>query len=102
MQDFPKNINNRNDLDHVKVLFPEDTKKYLNNALVNRKIWSYVGDLEKEEDGVVDDTHRVLSNEDSINGTTTYSQYELIDNLDLIKHLDFNSYVELGEYLWTF
>ena len=102
MLGFPKNINNRNDLDHVKVLFPEDTKKYLNNTLVNRKIWSYVGDLEKEEDGVVDDTHKVMSNEDSINGTTTYSQYELIDNLDLIKHLDFNSYVELEEYLWTF
>ena len=102
MQGFPKNINNRNDLDHVKVLFPEDTKKYLNNTLVNRKIWSYVGDLEKEEDGVVDDAHKVMSNEDSINGTTTYSQYELVDNLDLIKHLDFNSYVELEEYLWTF
>lgn len=102
MQGFSKNINNRNDLDHVKALFPEDTKKYLNNALVNRKTWSYVGDLEKEEDGVVDDTHKVLSNEDSMNGATTYSQYELIDNLDLIKHLDFNSYVELEEYLWTF
>ena len=101
MQGFPKNINNRNDLDHVKVLFPEDTKKYLNNTLVNRKIWSYVGDLEKEEDGVVDDTHKVMSNEDSMNGTTTYSQYELVDNLDLIKHLDFNSYAELEEYIWT-
>ena len=101
MQGFPKNINNRNDLDHVKVLFPEDTKKYLNNTLVNRKIWSYVGDLEKEEDGVVDDTHKVMSNEDTINGTNIYSQYELIDNLDLIKHLDFNSYAELEEYLWT-
>ena len=53
MQGFPKNINNRNDLDHVKVLFPEDTKKYLNNALVNRKIWLYVGDLEKEEDNIL-------------------------------------------------
>ena len=101
MKGFPKNINNRNDLDHVKILFPEDTKKYLSTTLLNRKIWSYVGDLEKEEDGVVDDTHKVMSNE-STEGVTIFSQYELVDNLDLIKHLDFNSYVELEEYLWTF
>ena len=98
MKGFPKTINNRNDLDNIVKMFPEDTKKFLDGILANRKIWCYVSELDSEEDGVVDSTHKVVVNEDTTNSITTFSQYELIDNLDLIKPFGLNSYEELVEY----
>lgn len=98
MKGFPKAINNRNDLDNVSKLFPNETRGYLDSILANRKIWSYVTNLDSEEDGVVDDTHKVVVNEDTISGITTYSQYNLVDNLDLIKPFGFSSFEEVMEY----
>lgn len=93
MRRFPKHINNRQDLDHLKGLYPDKTKEYLSTMVSNRKIWVY--DKEITDEGITDETHYVITDEDS----GTKYQYELVDNIPPITRLGFASYDDVQSYI---
>lgn len=93
MRKFPKHINNRQDLEHLMALYPDKTKEYLSTIVGNRSIWIYVEEITGE--GITDDTHKVMTDEES----GTKYQYELIDNLPPIEKLGFTSYDEVINYI---
>lgn len=56
-----------------------DKKQALEDLLVGIKEWFAVGNVEKDA-GITDDTHKVVTNEDTTTGNVTYTQYELKKN----------------------
>lgn len=62
MRGFPKysDISTKYDVDNLKGTFPKETKKFLETIRDDRFIWVTTGTLEHKEDGIVDETHRVI------------------------------------------
>ena len=64
MVGYPKNLNTKEDYEFVRKNFPkEDWQKDFQYLLDTRMDWFNVGALEEGEHGVVDDTHRVVTDE---------------------------------------
>ena len=79
MQGYPKHLNTKTDYIYVKDNFPrEEWAKDWQALLDSRKNWFFVATLADEKDGVTDETHKVVKNDDGEN--VTYSQYELRDD----------------------
>lgn len=98
MKGFPKNINNRQDLDHLNEKYPRETKDYLQKIVDNRSIWALVSEI-NIADGVEDKTHKVVTSEGEGDNEDVHYQYELVDNLSPINKFDFNTYDEVEEYV---
>lgn len=62
MRGFPKytDISTKYDVENLKALFPKETKKFLESLMNDRFIWVTTGELENKEDGITDETHRVI------------------------------------------
>lgn len=82
MEGFPKHLNSKEDYLYIKDNFPPSLwRPVWKNMYDNRNSWQLEGVLEKEEEGIVDDTHKVeavckdstLEKEEQ---TFTYYQYE--------------------------
>lgn len=62
MKGFPKHLNSKFDYYYIKENFPaKKWKPKWQQLLDERYRWTDTGTLEKEEDGIVDETHRVSS-----------------------------------------
>ena len=92
MRGFPKysDISTKYDVENLKGTFPKETKKFLETIMNDRFIWVTTGTLERKEDGITDETHRVIEvyediPDDEIEGKlnrviTGYAQQEFIED----------------------
>ena len=79
MKGFPKHLNTKADYEYIKANF--DRELWLpeyQKLLESYKDWFFIKELESEEEGITDDTHKVVVSEQD--DKTTYSQYELQEN----------------------
>lgn len=60
MNGFPKYLNSREDVDNMKDLCPKETAAYLQTLLDGRFVWTVTGELTEGDDGLTDDTHKVV------------------------------------------
>jgi hypothetical protein len=74
MKGYPKHINTQDDLVVAMQLNPERTKAFVQRAIEGREGWVVTGRLDKEADGVTDDTHRVVDQGDEEQGSDWYQQ----------------------------
>lgn len=83
MRGFPKytDIATKYDVENLKDIFPNETKKFLESLKNDRFIWVSTGALTSKELGVTDATHRVIecANQDNPE-VTDYYQQELIED----------------------
>lgn len=77
MVGYPKSLNTKEDYEFVRKNFPkENWRKDFQDLLDTRMDWFNVGALEKGESGVVDDSHRIVADEQ----TGEKYQYEYKEN----------------------
>lgn len=72
---FPKQLNTQNDIENLKERYPKELQAYLQQLLEGRFFWATKGDLSKGEEGIIDDTHKVISIE--AGGQEVLQQLEL-------------------------
>lgn len=62
MRGFPKytDIATKYDVNNLRDIFPKETKQFLECLKGDRFIWEDKGDIPSIEDGIVDDTHKVV------------------------------------------
>ena len=76
MNGFPKTLSTKEDYEYIRQNFPEEQWKPAWQALLDeRKNWFKTGDLEKEEDGIVDELHKVESEPDMTDPTGKKRKY---------------------------
>lgn len=74
MKGYPKHINSKQDVINLLVDYPLETKVFLQGLLDSKDNWFFVSDLENDN-GIKDDTHKVVENKNE--DVITYAQYEL-------------------------
>lgn len=76
MRGYPKNLNTKKDYEYVRANFPaEEWKPDWQKLLDTMKDWFFEGNLESKDDGVVDETHKIV--ESGQGEEKTYAQYVL-------------------------
>jgi hypothetical protein len=80
MKGFPKYINSRSDLDNCAAEFPEQTRLFLLDILNFKDVWVVTKILSDEDDGLVDDTHKVVESKNNDGVVTQRYQYELMED----------------------
>jgi len=95
MKNFPRHINNKHDITHLLVDYPEETKAYLQNVLDNKDQWLMTSKLEDGDAGITDDTHKVEEVTDQDDVVTERYQYEFME--DTNGELYRLGYVNAGE-----
>lgn len=68
MKGFPKYINSRQDIEHLKGSHPVELKDYLQSLVDTKDEWLVVGPLTAGDSGVTDATHKVVENVDQQTG----------------------------------
>jgi 1,2-phenylacetyl-CoA epoxidase catalytic subunit len=63
MRDFPKWLNTKQDYLNCLQDFPEQIRQRLQELLTDRFLWVQTGILSDEDQGVTDDTHRIIETE---------------------------------------
>lgn len=81
MKGFPKFVNNRADLDALAGLYPSETRAFIQDILEFKDVWMSTGQLADGDDGVTDDTHKVVEVKDQAGVVTARYQYELVEDL---------------------
>ena len=77
MVGFPKWLNSKDDYENILKTFPKEVCLPHFKALVDDYYgWFFVKNLDKKEDGINDETHKVETMEDNESGVETYAQYE--------------------------
>jgi hypothetical protein len=103
MRGFPKFINSRQDLENVKVEFPQETKAFVQDVLVHKDVWVMTSKLADGEAGLTDDTHKIVENRDQITDEVTERyQYEFMEDPSInspIKRFKFNSGAEMSDFV---
>lgn len=74
MRDFPKWLNTKQDYLNCLQDFPEQIKQRLQELLTDRFLWVQTGILPDKDQGVTDDTHKVIESENE------YFQYEYLED----------------------
>jgi len=74
MRDFPKWLNTKQDYLNCLNLYPDETKKSLQVLLDSRFNWFPVRELTENEQGITDETHKIVEFENE------RSQYELLED----------------------
>jgi hypothetical protein len=65
MKGYPKHLNTKQDYEYVRKNFPKRKwEKDFQALLESEKAWQVTKSLTKEENGVVDNTHKVIDAED--------------------------------------
>ncbi len=80
MRGYPNHLNSKQDYLNMLELDREETVARLQRLRDDRFTWFQVGKLEEGDDGVTDDTHRVMEATESVEGgddVTVRYQYEL-------------------------
>lgn len=77
MRGFSNWWNTKQDILASLELFPEQTKEKLQEWLDTKDQWLVVSKLEEDQEGVTDDTHKVVENKDHNDVITDRYQYEL-------------------------
>lgn len=72
----PKHYNTKQDFINTKDLFPEETKKRLQELIDGRFAWFITGNTTLES-GITDDTHRVIEDKQMNSDEVKYIQMEL-------------------------
>lgn len=88
MKGYPKNLNTKFDYFYVKENFKKELwEKDFQNLLDTRMDWFFVKNLDSQEEGLNDSTHKVVENKsEELNKKgkliekVTYSQFELKEN----------------------
>lgn len=76
MKGFPKVIQTQHDVETLLESHPEETKDFLRICLEEVKQWFPVGVVNQEE-GVTDDTHKVVEEKSLGEEQSVFRQYEL-------------------------
>lgn len=77
MKGYPKTLNTKEDYEYVKENFPaEQWKPDYQKLLDSMNDWVPTGKLDSEDDGIVDDTHKITE-ENSGSEKKTYVQWEM-------------------------
>lgn len=63
MRGFPKHLNSKQDYLNCLADFPTETKAALRQLLDNRFAWFDTAILDENQEGVSDETHRVVTND---------------------------------------
>ena len=74
MRDFPKWLNTKQDYLNCLNLYPDETKKSLQELLDSRFNWFQTAILADNEQGITDETHKIVEFENE------RSQYELLED----------------------
>lgn len=75
---LPKHLNSKVDYLYVKDNFPrKEWAEKFQNLLDERMQWFNIGKLDKKEDGITDDTHKIIENQEQGEQLAEYYQYEL-------------------------
>ena len=88
MVGYPHTLNTKEDYLFVKTNFPKEKwQGDFQDLLDSMYQWYNVGMIADASDGVTDDTHKVVINEDRGTSTKTYYQYEkkLDENCKLLR-----------------
>ena len=64
MRGFPKHLNTKQDYFNCLEKFPAETKAELNRLLTDRFVWVTIAVLDTDQEGMTDDTHRVVGEDD--------------------------------------
>lgn len=64
MHGFPKYLSTKQDVLNVMQEYPKQTKKFLQELLDTKDVWMLVRKLDLDEEGVQDETHKVVTNDD--------------------------------------
>jgi len=81
MKGFPKNLNTKDDYLYIKEHFDRELwVPEFQKLLDTTSDWFFVKNLDKAEDGITDNTHKIVSSEDTSTKEITYMQYELREN----------------------
>lgn len=83
MKGYPKHLNTKEDYIYVKDNFPkEEWEQDWKDLLSTVKDWFFDHDLADDDDGVTDDTHKVVESEMDMDGekVTKRAQYVLKEN----------------------
>lgn len=76
MRGYPKTLNTKDDYEYVRANFPEEKwRPDWQKLLDAERDWFFEKDLAAAEEGVTDETHKVV--ESSQGEETTYAQYVL-------------------------
>lgn len=92
MKDLKKFINTKNDIYGLKTKWPDKVAEYLKNEHAKAVKWTEKGVLNKKEDGIKDETHKVEKQGDK------FVQMEKVADLeaDIYKKLKFSEAELLG------
>ena len=83
MKGFPKNLNTKEDYLYIKEHFERNLwVPEFQKLLDTTSDWFFVKNLDTAEDGITDDTHKVVETEISSDEPTVISQYEFRENPD--------------------
>lgn len=75
MKGYPKNLNTKEDYEFVRNNFPkEEWAQDFQNLLDTQYDWYFEKELGVDEEGLTDDTHKVVESEQD--GVVTRAQYE--------------------------
>lgn len=78
MRGFPRHLNSKQDYLNLIGEYPAETRAALTSLLDDRIQWMNTGTLAKEKDGIEDDTHKVIKNENE--GEEETYQFELMED----------------------
>ena len=99
MKNFPRTINNKEDVAHLLAEMPAETKAYLQELLDTKDVWIMTSKLADSDAGIEDATHKVEPvMEDDI--VTERYQYEYMEdpNGDIF-HLGYTASSEVVKLL---
>lgn len=83
MKGFPKHLNTKEDYLYIKEHFERDLwVPEFQKLLDTTSDWFFVKNLDKAEDGIDDDTHKIVETEISSDEPSVISQYEFRENPD--------------------
>ena len=86
MTGYPKTLNSKYDYEYIRANFPRDKWEPAFRALLDERLqWFNIGKLNAEDEGVEDETHKIITVEQM--GTIEKYQYELREdpNCSLIR-----------------
>lgn len=81
MKGFPKNLSTKEDYLYIKDHFDKELwVPEFQKLLDTVNDWFFVSDLKSEEEGITDNTHKIVSSKNTETKEVIYAQYELREN----------------------
>lgn len=81
MNGYPKRLNSKKDYLYVRENFPREQWLPDFQALLDSYMdWFWVKDLESKDEGIEDETHKIVETQEMESEEVKYAQYELQEN----------------------